>query len=56
MKPESINREKQKCYEILNYPDLNIFQRNAVDMYWLSLIQEEFKGGQNAVFQETSRI
>ena len=50
MNTESIHREKQKCFEILNYPDLNIFERNAIDMYWLSLINEEFKGGTNGIF------
>ncbi len=55
MKQESIEREKRKCVEILNLKDLGYFEKESIDKYFISLIEEEI-GGKNAIFQKTSRI
>ena len=52
MEQQSIDREKLKCIEILNLEDLGYFEKNAINAYWISLIEEEYSGGQNAIFQK----
>ena len=48
MNTESINREKDKCIEILKIKDLKQINKNSIHLYYISLIYEE--GGKNEFF------
>jgi len=49
MNPESIHRELNKCQEILAFKDLKKINKQALEGYQLSLIQEQIKNKYYAI-------